>query len=141
MKLLFKSIFNTDGDFSFYEDKVSSLFKKDSAFYEKATSIDYKYQHDGEKVELYLLIVGDPDTCRWACRDLLEALMCSIRTCVHYIVKDVYEVLEYFHENLWDTSITSIEKVMTGNYSGSMLTLTIEYEKDENLSHVVLNKK
>ena len=90
MKLLFDAEFHTDDDFGFRELE----FDKNARMYEKA-KIDYMYDDTGcERIYIKLNAEGDENACRWALRDLLEDLMCSIDTFKYYLVKDLYDLFD-----------------------------------------------
>ena len=79
MKICFNANFYTDGDYGFNKDRLDALFNKDSSFY-KGAEIRYFYEREDEEITIYLIAEGNANACRWALRDLLEALMCSFTT-------------------------------------------------------------
>lgn len=125
MKIYFKAHFYTDGDYSFRKDRLEMLFKKDSLLYEGST-IRYSYEHEDEEISVCLAADGDKDACRWALRDLLEALMCSISTFKYWLVRDLYDILEYFHKDLWEELNQEKSNELSGNYDGTILTLKMK---------------
>jgi len=126
MELYFDATFSTDGDFSFYVEKLKSMFDIDCEMYKKA-KINYIYMDNkDERIYIRLFAEGDADACRWAMRDLLEGLMCSIKTFKHYVVKEIYELLDYFHEDLWSNLNQTKHRGLYGNYDNTWLSLTMK---------------
>lgn len=125
MKICFKAHFYTDGDYSFRKDRLDMLFEKDSSLY-KGSTIRYFYEHEDEEISICLVADGNENACRWALRDLLEALMCSISTIKHWLVRDLYDLLEYFHKDLWKELNQEKSNKLSGNYDGTILTLKME---------------
>lgn len=125
MKLCFEAHFDTDGDFRFDERQVQERFKIEKSLYEGAET-KYDYKQDGEYIDICLSAEGDANACRWYFRDLIEELICSIRTSKYWLVKDLYELLDYFHEDLWKEVNQQKENGLLGNYMGTLLTLKIE---------------
>lgn len=122
MILSFKADFQTDGDYGFYEERLSKLFYTDNPLY-KGAVITYHYEHEDEFISVSLKAEGDEKACRYACQDLLEALICSFHTCKYWLVKDMYEIFEYFYEDLWTDKNIHKEKCLGGNYDGTELSL------------------
>lgn len=120
MKLLFIADFHTDGDFCFHD--FDKLFDKNSRMYEGA-EIEYVNIHDGEHIYIRLHASGDANACRWAIRDLLEKMICSIRTHKYYLVGELYEKIYYFHDGLWGDTNQDKDTSMSGNYDGTYLAL------------------
>lgn len=120
MKLMFVADFHTDGDFSFRN--FDKLFNKNNSMY-KGAEIEYVHIHDGEYIHVHLSADGESNACRWALRDLLEEMMCSICTHKHYLVKQVYDCLYYFHDGLWGDMNQDKNRCMSGNYDGTYLVL------------------
>ena len=120
MRLCFNARFHTDGDYGFRKDIVDSMFDINDSLYEKA-NITFSYDQDGGDIYIRLVVEGEGSDCRLVLRDLLEALICSITTNKYWLVKDLYNLLHYFLEDLWDNKY----KVswLDGNYEGTMLTL------------------
>ena len=125
MKICFDAHFYTDGDFSFREDVLNMLFHTDSPLYKEA-KIKYSYKHEDGYIDINFLAEGNKNACRWALRDLLEGLMCSIDTHKHWLVKGLYNVLEYFYEDIWGDLNQEKEKCLYGNYEFSKITLKME---------------
>lgn len=126
MKLCFEAHFCTDGDFRFDESQIQERFEVEKSLY-KGAEIKYHYQHDGEYIDIFLSAVGDANACRWNLRDLLEELICSIRTSKYWLVRDLYELIDYFHQDLWNSNLNQLkDKGLSGNYSGTLLTLKTE---------------
>jgi len=120
MKATFIADFYTDGDFGF--DDFDNLFDKNNSMYEGA-EVKYINVLDGEHIYIRLQTHGEANACRWAVRDLLEKLMCSIRTHKHYLVRQVYDSLYYFHDGLWEDVNQDKDICMSGNYDGTYLAL------------------
>lgn len=125
MKLYFEAIFYTDGDFSFDKNRVQEKIRDGNALYEGA-DINYVYTQDDEHIIICVNAEGDADSCRYYVRDLLEALICSISTHKYWLVKDLYELLVYFHTKLWEEPNQFKIKGLSGNYSGTWLKLSME---------------
>lgn len=125
MKIYFDAHFYTDGDFSFRKDELDMLFEKDSSLY-KGAKIEYYYEHEDEEISIRLVAEGNENACRWALRDLLEALMCSISTIKYWLVRDLYDLLEYFHKDLWGELNQEKSNGLSGNYDDTWLTLKME---------------
>ena len=125
MKLYFEAHFETDGDFRFDVCEVQERFKTERSLYEGAKT-KYNYECDGEYIDICLGAEGDANACRWHLRDLLESLICSIRTSKYWLVRDLYELLDYFHEGLWENPNQSKDRGLGGNYSGTLVTLTMK---------------
>lgn len=125
MKIYFEAYFNTDNDFRFEESQVRDRLQRERFLYEGATT-QYEYQHDDDDIMIRLTADGDAAACRMCLRDLLEELICSIRTFKHWLVKDLYELLNYFLEDLWKEPNQLKERGLFGNYTGTWLTLKME---------------
>ena len=125
MNICFKAHFYTDGDYSFRKDRLDFLFEKDSPLYKGAT-IRYFYEHVDEEISICLVADGNENGCRWALRDLLEALMCSISTIKYWLVRDLYDLFYYFYEDLWGELNQEKVKELYGNYDGTILNLKME---------------
>ena len=125
MVLSFKAEFQSDGDYGFYEERLSKLFYIDSPLYKEAV-LDYHYEHEDEFTFVSLRVEGKKEACKYACGDLLEALICSFHPCKYWLVKDMYEIFEYFYEDLWKDNNVCKEKSLGGNYDGTDLFLTME---------------
>jgi hypothetical protein len=126
MKLLFDAEFHTYDAFSFRELD----FDKNAKMYKNAT-IEYEYEDTGwERIYISLHADGDENACRWALRDLLEDLMCSISTFKHYLVKELYDLFDYFHKDLWKDKNQNKIKMMSGNYSGTLVRLVMIGEEE-----------
>jgi len=128
MKLCFKAYFNTDGDFTFDENQIQERFRVNKSLYKDAKTT-YNYRQYDEHINIVLTAEGDKNACRWYVRDLLEELMCSIRTSKHYLIKDLYELFDYFHKDLWISLNQSKQLGLSGNYSDSKVILSIEEEE------------
>lgn len=120
MKAIFSAEFHTDGDFCFRD--FDSLFDKNSSMY-KGAEIEYVNIHNGEDIYIRLNIHGEPNACRWAIRDLLEHMICSISTHKWYLVGELYEKISHFHDGLWEDMNQDKDAYMSGNYDGTYLTL------------------
>lgn len=127
MKICFKAHFYTDGDYSFRKDRLNMLFDKDSSLY-KGTTIKYSFDDNDDYFIYISLDVDGEDSyrCRYVLRDLLESLMCSMSTIKYWLVKDLYDLLEYFHKDLWEELNQEKSKELYGNYDGTILTLKME---------------
>ena len=120
MKSIFIAHFHTDGDFCFRN--FEELFNKNSSLY-KGAEVDYINIHDGEDIYIRLHTHGEPSACRWAIRDLIEHMICSISTHKYYLVGELYEKLNYFRDGLWGDMNQDKEAYMSGNYDGTYLAL------------------
>ena len=125
MKIWFEAHFTTDGDFGFDYESVLQTLKNNESLYKEATT-NYEYHESCETIDIYLSADGEPKACKWFFRDLIESLICGIRTIKHYLVKDLYNLLIYFREDLWTSEppITK-QKGLSGNYTGTWLILQI----------------
>lgn len=120
MKAIFIADFKTDGDFSFRN--FNELFDKNNSLYNGA-EIEYISVCDDEDIYIRLNTHGEPNACRWAIRDLLENMICSISTHKYYLVGELYEKLNYFRDGLWENRTQERHTYMGGNYEGTCLTL------------------
>lgn len=120
MKIMFVADFHTDGDFGFHD--FDKLFDKNNTLY-KGAEIKYVNIHDGEHIYIRLHANGAANACRWAVRDLLEKMICSIRTHKYYLVGELYEKIYYFHDGLWENMNQDKDTYMSGNYDGTYLAL------------------
>ena len=125
MTLVLDISFHTDGDFGV--SNRESIFNKDSRLYRDADLI-YRTEESGESIEFALVATGDENACRWAARDLLESLICELRTFKSYLANALYQFL--------DTPLTIVQKRgnevryednLSGNYEGTYLLLQITH--------------
>lgn len=131
VRIQFHAEFETDGDFCFEETNLKELEK--SSLYGDA-HIDYHFTNDVdcEHISFVLTVEGKGDNCRYVLRDLLEEMMCSIRTHKYWLVKEIYSKLEKFYEAIWNDKTICMYDSMSGNYDGTAMTLIIaEIEPDE----------
>lgn len=124
MKLCFEAHFVTDGDFHFDKNEIYRRLETGKSLYKNA-DILFDYQTHEDHIDIYLIAEKDANACRWYFRDLLESLICSIRTSKYWLVKDLYELLNYFHEDLWVESNQYKTNELSGNYDGTQLILEI----------------
>ena len=126
MKISFDATFATDGDYYFDKENLEAFFTPTKSLYRKV-KINYFYDGDSyERIYIKLYIEGDENSCRWAMRDLLQGLICSIRTIKYWLVKDLYDLLEYFLRDLWGELNQDRSKGLSGNYENTWLSLTME---------------
>ena len=129
MRLTFVADYQTDGDFTFRN--FDDILDVNSSLYNGA-DINLTTQMEDEHIYIALHATGKSLPCKWACRDLLEYLMCSINTNKHYMVKQVYDSLNFFYCRLFDSAVEKNEKyTMTGNASGNLMLHTDENDADQ----------
>ena len=127
MRLHLAINFETDGDF--YFENPNSIFDARNSMYRNATLIDEVNDEDQENVRFYLIATGDADACRWAARDLMEKIVCQLRTGKYEVIKDVYDLVITPKENyLWSDAEVHYVDCLSGNYTGSYISLTVEHE-------------
>ena len=115
--------FNTDGDFSFRDRR--ELFNPDASLY-KGASIKYDIGEGYDDISFSLYAEGDPNPCRWAARDLMESLVCSIQTNKYYVIKYLYDLIVTARiEYLWSGEDVDYFDSISGNYEGTELHLRI----------------
>lgn len=124
MRLIFAASFHTDGDFNFRQERLQQMFYEEKSLY-KGTTMKYEYEHESETINVYLDIEGKELPCKWACRDLLEGLICSINTYKYWLVRDLYNLLYYFLDDLFTINNCIKENYLSGNYDNTYLTLKI----------------
>ncbi|WP_281513148.1 hypothetical protein [Bacteroides acidifaciens] len=121
MTLNLKICFCTDGDFWF--TNLNVLFDKTRSLYEGA-EIRYICTSNDQTLRFSLVAIGDYTACKRAAKDLLESLICNIKTSRYYIVDDLCKFLIPAHDVL-----NGIEKefeycdTIHGNYEGTFLHL------------------
>jgi hypothetical protein len=134
VRIEFRADFSTDGDFRFEEANLNELAQKleNSSLYDDA-AIQYGYDHDCEDITFFLKAEGKNNACRYALRDLLEEMIASFRTYSgkYYLIKEVYDLLEGFHEVIWNNEDVDMEDYMSGNYDGTFVSLSIKEIPDE----------
>jgi len=116
---------NTDGDFRF--DDSEPYLETESSFYDGA-ELELHQDRGSERYSFVLCAKGKANPCRWAARDLVEHLACSVRTHRSYVIPDVHAFLtSVLDDALWKDFSNSIGygKSLSGNYDGSELRLTI----------------
>lgn len=120
--------FSTDGDYGVRQ--VDALFDQKSIMYHGA-DIQYQYKEEEyEEIWFMLLCSGDANACRWAARDLLQALAVSFNvTQSHYwLVKRLYDfVITPSEEALWSDDDVDKRWTIGGNYEGSEVSLHIKH--------------
>lgn len=128
MKLQLNFVFATDGDFSF--TNIESLFNPESSMY-KGANLKYSCKHDYEDIYISLQADGDDNACRWAARDLMENLVCNIRTHKYYVIKYLYNLIVTPKEQLlWSGENVNYHDSIGGNYEGTSIQLFIcDYNK------------
>ena len=121
MTLNLKICFCTDGDFWF--TNLNVLFDKTRSLYEGA-EIRYICTSNDQTLRFSLVAIGDYTACKRAAKDLLESLICNVKTSRYYIVDDLCKFLIPAHDVL-----NGIEKefeycdTIHGNYEGTFLHL------------------
>ena len=72
---------------------------------------------------------GEPNSCRWAVRDLIEGLFCNgIRTVHYWLIKDLYDFIIPVEENfLWSVEDIHYYNTIKGNYEGTFIQLDITH--------------
>jgi hypothetical protein len=92
--------------------------------------VDYNYTDysDIGDFNIWLKARGEINPCKWACRDLLEHMMCSISTHKHYLIKELYDSFELFHHDLFKNTNNTRQRTkgLSGNYDGTWMTLKLE---------------
>ena len=130
MKLTLRIHFQTDGDF--YVRNIDNLFDPKGVMY-KGANVQYQYEDDRDFEELRFVLSceGEANACRWAARDLMEALAVSFDVSrTHYwLVKDLYDlVITPKREVLWKNDDVDRFWTIGGNYEGTELCLNIKHE-------------
>lgn len=120
--------FHTDGDFAFRD--IGRQLDPGRQLY-KGASIDYRVKTDDEEICFNLACIGEANACRWAARDLVESLICSISTFKAYLVGDLYRLLDEVLENLWKDGKVQHEDSLSGNYNGTSVKLLIVWEESD----------
>lgn len=122
-------IFQTDGDFIF--EAPDKVIDPNAERY-RGADIKLSADHDSEDYtyRFDLRASGRDTPCHWAARDLLENLICGLRTNRYYIVKTVYdflaEPLENALRNETDNPVLYGDNI-GGNYEGTALHLRIDH--------------
>ena len=115
--------FCTDGDFDF--GNLFEVFDSGNSMYAGAM-IHYHCDEDNGVIHISLRADGDANACRWAARDLMESLVCSIRTHKYYLIRDVYNLIITPKEDLlWSGKFVNHHGILGGNYDGTYLDLGI----------------
>lgn len=124
MRLKLDITFATDGDFCF--DNADRLFDDKNLLYENA-SVTYGHWTDSERSEFRLDAQGNADACQYAAHDLLETLVCSLRTSRYYVIQDVYRMLITAKDRcLWNGGgDVDYSDTIGGNYEGTRIHLSI----------------
>lgn len=121
--------FGTDGDFGFNDSE--NLFDPQKRMYEGA-DVKYDYTEDGEKIYITLQADGNDDACRWAARDLMESLVCNIRTHKYYVIKYLYDlIIAPKEELLWSKDDVNYFDSIGGNYEGTNIRLIVLHEDND----------
>jgi len=132
MKLLLDLTFKTDGDFGF-NNMENLIDPKDSMY--KGAGIQYYCSCNDESIYVTLIADGDDNACRWAARDLMERLVCNIRTSRYYIIRYLYDLIITPKEDLlWSGENVNHSDSIGGNYEGTHIRLVIKNED-------IVNKK
>lgn len=123
MKLQLQMKFCTDGDFWFNNEE--ELFDLRKTLYHGAKiSYNKKFDPDNQEINLTLIADGDSRACQWAVRDLLESLICNIRTIKYYLVQDLYNFLVPAREGLFrEGEEINYTNTIGGNYEGTFISL------------------
>lgn len=131
MKLLLDLSFVTDGDFCF--NNSENLFDPKETMY-KESDVKYFYTCDGEDIHVRLEANGDDNACRWAAEELMENLVCNIRTHKYYVIKYLYDLIITPKEQLlWSgENVNYLNGISIGNYEGTCIQLIIFNEYDTN---------
>lgn len=123
MRLNLKICFCTDGDFGFTNPNVP--FDKTRSFYEGA-EIHYRCTSLDQTIRFSLVAIGVSTACKRAAKDLLENLICNIRTSRYYIVDDMCKFLIPAHDVLDDLENEfEYYDTISGNYEGTFLYLDV----------------
>ncbi|MCM1220659.1 MAG: hypothetical protein NC548_39840 [Lachnospiraceae bacterium] len=127
MQLRLDICFHTDGDFHFVEP--SSMIDPKYSLYNGA-HIEYSWTRADEKFTYHLVATGNDLPCRLAARDLLQRMICNLRTSeTHvYLIKDIYEFLSGPIDNgiLFDRDKDiDYDDNITGNYEGTYMRLIV----------------
>lgn len=117
---------HTDGDFHIKD--YATLIDPQCRMYKNAT-VKYEGLQDGEIIWIFLTAEGERNACQWAARDLLEHLVCNIRTHKYYLIKDLYDLVIPAKENLlWSNKNVYHNGSLSGNYDGTFFNLIIQEE-------------
>lgn len=128
MKLLLDLSLKTDGDFGL--NNIESLFDLKGSMY-KGADVEYSCNCGGEDIYVRLRANGDANACRWAARDLMENLVCNIRTHKYYVIKYLYDLIITPKEQLlWSGENVNYLESIGGNYEGTYIQLIIFNEYD-----------
>lgn len=124
IELNLKIRFNTDGDFGFNDE--NALFDKSCDFY-KGAKIRYRHKQIDQTISFRLFARGDAVACRRAAEDLLENLICNIRTSRYYIVNMLCKFLIPAIDELgFTTKEIDYRDSLQGNYEGTFLNLDVK---------------
>lgn len=127
MNLYLAINFETDGDFIFAD--LEEIFDEGNPMYSGAEIhyyVDNTTYSDG--IKFSMKASGAPNACRWAARDLMESIVCHLRTMNYEIIKDVYDlVITPKEEYLWSDADVHYLDCLGGNYAGSYISMTVEH--------------
>ena len=125
MKLSLEIDFHTDGDFWFLAEK---FIEPQTPYYCGAVK-EFRVvpEPDNEFFGISLICEGDADGCRYAARDVMEALICGGIRLVHYwVLKYIYDlIITPKEELLWSDSDVYHYDSIEGNYGGTHIELEI----------------
>ncbi len=132
MKLALRIHFYTDGDY--WIRNTDNLFDPHCSMY-KGAEVQYQHEEERDFSELWFVLTceGEANACRWAARDLMEALAVNFSvTQTHYwLVKDLYDlVITPKRDFLWSREDIDRFWTIDGNYEGTELYLYIKHEGD-----------
>lgn len=125
MKLSLEIDFHTDGDFWPIAEK---FIEPQSSFYNGAVKEFEVISEPGDEYYGIILVCeGDANGCRWAARDVIEALICGGFRLTHYwLIKDIYElIITPKEEWLWSDEDVHYYDSIEGNYGGTHIALDI----------------
>ena len=127
MKLHLEIVFHSDGDF--HIEDGNTLIDTNSSFYNGA-KLDYIYTDDYEMQIFILNAEGEPNPCRWAARDMMENMVCNLRTHKHYVIPMIYEfiITNAKEPFLWSAGNVKLYNCLSGNYDNSRISLRIIHE-------------
>ena len=132
MKVKFEATFVTDDDYTFNNEKILSTFNPRGF---RQSNITYKYDDSVQsRIYIYLEASSISSQCRFACREFIEALMCSIETHKCSLMNEILSLLTRLRDIVLTRDILnhSVRKIMSGNYDGTTIDLTVYEDADEN---------
>lgn len=131
LRVEFAVHFETDGDYTVERTDELENLTHIKSMYARDNSVDLEYKADWdsdyEGIDFYLKAEGDSDNCLAITRELLEELMCSIRTHRHYILINLLNKMNGMYDAMAKTKHRDLNLYdeMGGNYSGTEMTLSV----------------